>query len=92
MTTTRYRDLLDAHDAAVPILLQRGYLWTHDDIAAFLNLGKSATNQVMAAADFPAPVVGDRRYRRYIPDDVVAWALTRAEAGVAERRRLHHIQ
>ncbi len=63
-------------------------MWSHRDIAKFLDLGKSATNQVISSADFPAPVVGDQRYRRYIPDDVVAWALERADAQATERRQI----
>lgn len=89
MGTTAYRTLIDAAEDPAPVLAHRGRLWSHRDIAAFLTLGKSATNEVMAAADFPAPVVGNQRYRRYIPDDVIAWAIARSDAEAAERRRRH---
>jgi hypothetical protein len=87
MTSSPDRVLNRARAAAAPILMRQG-MWSHRDIAASLDLGKSATNQVMASAGFPAPVVGDQRYRRYIPDDVIAWALDRADAQATERRQV----
>ncbi|MDI1288695.1 MAG: hypothetical protein PSX37_01930, partial [bacterium] len=89
MTTNRYGSPIGYREESAAEVLRRQGLWSHDDIAAFLDLGKSATNEVMASADFPAPIAGDRRYRRYIPDDVIAWALDRADAQAIERRRLH---
>ena len=61
-------------------------LWDNADIQRFLHLGKSATNEVMASHDFPAPVVGNRRYRRYMSDDIVQWAINRAALNTADRR------
>ncbi|MHB1173481.1 MAG: hypothetical protein ACYCZY_13565 [Lacisediminihabitans sp.] len=63
-------------------------LWDNADIQKFLRLGKSATNEVMAEPDFPAPAYGDRRYRRYFPEDIVQWARDRAARKNAERRTL----
>jgi len=47
-------------------------LWDNSDIQTFLRLGKSATKEIMAEPDFPAPAIGDRRYRRYFADDIIA--------------------
>lgn len=91
MTANAYRQARVTDDIATPLLFQQG-LWDHSDIAAFLKLGKSATNELMAAADFPAPVIGNRRYRRYIPDQVVEWALDRARVRLAERRRVRPVR
>ncbi|MDO8733241.1 MAG: hypothetical protein Q7L55_11850 [Actinomycetota bacterium] len=91
MTTNAHHRSRVTDDIATPLLAQQG-LWDRSDIAAFLKLGKSATNEVMAAADFPAPVVGIRRYRRYVPDLVVAWALDRARGRMAERSRVRQVR
>lgn len=64
-----------------------GPLWTSVDIARYLRLGKSAAHDVIASHDFPAPVVGGPRYRRYLPEHVVAWAQRRAAMNDTDRRR-----
>lgn len=87
MTTNARQRVQATHNMAAPLLAQQG-LWDPSDVAAFLGLGKSATNEVMAAADFPAPVLGNRRYRRYVPDHVVEWALNRARVRAAGRSRV----
>jgi hypothetical protein len=61
-------------------------LWTSVDIARYLRLGKTATHAVIASPDFPAPVVGGRRYRRYLPEQVIAWAQHRAAMNDSNRR------
>lgn len=61
-----------------------GLLWTSVDIAHYLRLGRTATHAVIAASDFPAPVVGGRRYRRYLPEHVIAWAEHRAATNDSE--------
>lgn len=53
-------------------------LWDYTDIQHFLRLGKSAANERMARPDFPAPAVGQKRYRRYFPDDIIEWARQQA--------------
>lgn len=64
-----------------------GPLWTSVDIARYLRLGKSAAHDVIASHDFPAPVLGGARYRRYLPEHVVAWAQRRAAMNDTDRRR-----
>ena len=66
---------------------QVGPLWTSVDIARYLRLGKSAAHDVIASHDFPAPVLGGARYRRYLPEHVVAWAQRRAAMNDTDRRR-----
>ena len=61
-------------------------LWTSVDIARYLRLGKTAAHTVIASPDFPAPVVGGRRYRRYLPEQVIAWAQHRAAMNDSNRR------
>lgn len=63
-----------------------GMLWTSVDIARYLRLGKTAAHAVIASEDFPAPVVGGRRYRRYLPEQVIAWAQYRAAMNDSNRR------
>lgn len=64
-----------------------GPLWTSIDIARYLRLGKSAAHDVIASHDFPAPVVGGSRYRRYLPEHVIAWAQRRAAMNDSDRRQ-----
>lgn len=71
---------------AVPVAPLGVLLWTSGDIARYLQLGKTATHAVIASEDFPAPVVGGRRYRRYLPEQVVAWAEHRAATNDSYRR------
>lgn len=66
---------------------QVGPLWTSVDIARYLRLGKSAAHDVIASHDFPAPVVGGSRYRRYLPEHVIAWAQRRAAMNESDRRQ-----
>jgi len=63
-----------------------GPLWTSADIGEYLRLGKTATHALIASPDFPAPVVGGRRYRRYLPEQVIAWAQHRAAMNESNRR------
>lgn len=63
-----------------------GRLWTSVDIGRYLRLGRTATHAVIASPDFPAPVVGGRRYRRYLPEHVIAWAQHRAAMNDSSRR------
>lgn len=63
-----------------------GRLWTSVDIGRYLRLGRTATHAVIASPDFPAPVVGGRRYRRYLPEQVIAWAQHRAAMNDSNRR------
>lgn len=84
MTTAGDRTT-NASDEHATSVLRHG-LWDGEDVAAFLGLGKSAANLVMAAPDFPAPAVGNRRYRRYVPEEILAWARERAARRAAERR------
>lgn len=69
--------------AAMPYV---GPLWTSTDIGEYLRLGKTATHALIASSDFPAPVVGGRRYRRYLPEQVIAWAQHRAAMNESNRR------
>jgi len=64
-----------------------GPLWTSIDIARYLRLGKSAAHDVIASRDFPAPVIGGARYRRYLPEHVVAWSQRRAAMNDSDRRQ-----
>lgn len=63
-----------------------GPLWTSADIGEYLCLGKTATHALIASPDFPAPVVGGRRYRRYLPEQVIAWTQHRAAMNDSDRR------
>lgn len=78
-----------AADLAEPAALRPhgGPLWTSVDIARYLRLGKSAAHAVIASHDFPAHVVGGARYRRYLPEHVIAWAQRCAAMNDTDRRR-----
>ena len=48
-------------------------LWTWRELAAFLGLKRSATLALVASSDIPCVYAG--RSRRFVPEEVRAWAL-----------------
>ena len=48
-------------------------LWGIAEIAAFLNKGHSTARKYAADPNFPLPVMGAQRDRRWFPDEVVAY-------------------
>ena len=62
-------------------------LWASSDIQQFFRLGKSAVNELVARPDFPAPALGNERYRRWVPQQVIDWAMQESARRAQERRR-----
>jgi len=54
------------------------HLWNADDVANYLNLAKKTVqNTIICLPDFPKPLkpIPNSRTRRWIPSEVVDWAL-----------------
>lgn len=54
-------------------------LWTATDIGKYWGLSVSATMARLRQADAPEPVIGNRSYRRWRPEDIRGWVPERPE-------------
>lgn len=50
-------------------------LWTIDDIAGFLDIGKSTAYQLAAKPTFPRSIRLTGKVRRWSPDEVRRWTM-----------------
>jgi len=56
-----------------PDSIGNSVLWGIPEIAKFLNKGTSTARKYAADENFPAPIMGAQRDRRWFPDEVIAY-------------------